>query len=62
MYNGVTVKFFKEHNGRWYKLKDTKWDYFQIDNCIAWAKSAIDNNYAWFQDKLSKEVEQKSKN
>lgn len=60
MYRGVTIKFFKEHENRWYKLKDITYEYFEINDCISWAKSCIDNNYQWFQERLSKFVAEKS--
>lgn len=57
MLNGVTIKFFKEHEDRWYKVKETAYNYFEINDCIAWAKYCIDNNYAWLQDSLQKQIE-----
>jgi hypothetical protein len=54
MHNGVTVKFFKFHDNRWYKIKETHWDYFKIDECINWAKSLIDNDETGYFDMLLK--------
>jgi hypothetical protein len=61
MLKGVTIKFFKEHENRWYKIKETTYDFFEINDCIAWAKNAIDNNYADFQDRLQKQIILKNK-
>lgn len=62
MQDGVAVKFFKEHNDRWYKIKETNWDYFQLDECIAWAKGQIDNDETgYFHSLLQKQIDLKNK-
>lgn len=61
MFNGVTIKIFKEHGDRWYKLKDVTFDYFELDECINWVKSSIDNNYIILNDKLLKLINEKAK-
>lgn len=59
MYKGVTIKFFRLHEDRWYKVKETSYSYFRLNECIAWAKSAIDNNSAWFEESLIKQIRSK---
>lgn len=61
MYKGATIKFFRLYENRWYKVKDVSYDYFQIDECITWAKNAIDNNSAWFEESLSKQIRLKNR-
>lgn len=56
MLDGVTIKFFRLHENRWYKLKETAYNYFEINDCIAWAKNVIDNGTAYFEDRLSKQL------
>lgn len=57
MYRGVTIKFFKEHDNRWYKLKDIAYSFMEIDECIKYAKNCIDNdNTGYFEDRLRKQL------
>lgn len=56
LFRGATIKFFKLHENRWYKLKETTYNYFEINECIAWAKNAIDNGNSYFEDRLQKQL------
>lgn len=62
MFHGVRIKFFRICNNRWYKLKETHYNYFQIDECIAWAKNCIDKDETgYFDSLLEKQITLKNK-
>lgn len=60
MSNGIVIKFFKEHNDRWYKIREVNYNYFKLDECIKWAKSHIDLNSSNLISRLENQIQIKS--
>ncbi len=56
MRDGMTIKFFRLHENRWYKVREKSWTYFELNAAISWAKNYIDTMQGFLQDKLDKQL------